>query len=585
MVQQQLDRLHAWLIRTIPQTFQAGNMPWVFLIMSLFGLIMLGLSIVNYLIFSDLAAAFVATAIFSLLLAMHWGLRLAIALHVGLAVSFVSIWIVIWNMGGLYSPRLAWLLLIPVAPFFFLGKRVGAYWLLAVTASIVAAGVFNITNGFTANERFGDVYLTHNWVILATVTLFLFVAPLAYHINNTRLLQELENKRQLLKQQQTDMEHTQAARDRFITCVSHELRTPMNAIMGLNEWLTYRVGQNSEAQQLLNHSAQSAEHLLTVLNDALDYTQIKSGKIKLHKQTFDLHECINNAFQMLVSKASHKGLLYTCHIDSSVNQWVRADRHRLVQVLVNLLNNAIKFTSQGSVCLHVTQRGHRAHFSVKDTGIGIDPALQPFVFERFNQGAQQTQPTYGGSGLGLAISRQLVELMHGSLQFQSQPKLGTCFFFDLLLPAQPAPKTSQPTPRPLLASAHNAWVFLVVDDHPINRVLLRKVLVTSWPKAQIIEASNGSEAVACVQSNPVHAVFMDMLMPIMDGIEATQVIRSLTPPLGQPVVVGLTANVNPEDLARFKGAGLDSIMLKPFNLNQLSADIDGLLNWRWSSQS
>jgi CheY-like chemotaxis protein len=132
-----------------------------------------------------------------------------------------------------------------------------------------------------------------------------------------------------------------------------------------------------------------------------------------------------------------------------------------------------------------------------------------------------------------------------------------------------------------MASAHKAWVFLVVDDHPINRLLLRKVLASHWPQAHIVEATHGAEALAYVQAHTVHAVFMDMLMPVMNGIEATRAIRALPQTTARTVIVGLTANVNAEDLATFKGAGLDSLMLKPFNLAQLCTDIDQLLTLRW----
>lgn len=575
------EPLHAWLVRHIPHTFHQGIMPWVFAVMFALGTVMSVLAVINYRIFGDLAAFMVALATFALMLGLHLGLKLQTAVHIGIAVAFVSVWVLIWNMGGLYSPRLAWLLLLPLAPFLFLGFRAGVYWLLAVSGSVVFAAVANIMDWYQTPSRMGDVYLAHNWAVLALVSLFMFVVPLAYHLKNHAILRELRHKRQSLIDQKAEIERAQAIRDRFITCVSHEMRTPMNAIMGLNEWLLYHVPQTTEAHKLIQHSAQSAEHLMTVINDALDYSQLKSGSIKLHRQVFDLHACVHNAFEMLVPKATSKQLAYQCHIHPSTPQWVHTDRHRLVQVLVNLLNNAIKFTPKGSVTLSLHARGHRVHFAVQDTGIGIAPELQHAIFNRFNQGHTNTQQQYGGNGLGLSISRQLVQLMHGSLQFSSALGQGSTFYFDLLLPAQQPPSTQSSRAQPRMASAHKAWVFLVVDDHPINRLLLRKVLASHWPQAHIVEATHGAEALAYVQAHTVHAVFMDMLMPVMNGIEATRAIRALPQSTARTVIVGLTANVNAEDLATFKGAGLDSLMLKPFNLAQLCTDIDQLLTLRW----
>jgi len=534
------EPLRAWLIRHIPRTFHQR--------------IMLGL---------------------------HLGLKLQTVMHIGLAVAFVSFWISIWNMGGLYSPRIAWLLLLPLVPLFFVGFRVGLYWLLAVSGSMVFFAVANILGWYQTPLSMGEAYLVHNWAVLALVSLFMFVAPVAYQLKNHAILRQLRHKRQELLDHKVELQQAQSDRDKFIAGVNQEIRTPMNTIMGLNEWLLYHVPQNSEAHQLIQRSAQSVEHLMTIINDALDFSQLKSGSIKLHRQVFDLHACVHNAFEMLVPKATSKQLSYQCHIHPSTPQWVYTDRHRLVQVLVNLLNNAVKFTPQGSVSLRLHARGHRVHFVLQDTGTGIAPELQPFIFNRFNQGHINTQQQYDGIGLGLSLSRQLVQLMHGSLQFSSVLGQGSTFYFDLLLPTQKPPSTQVPRAQSHMASAHKACVFLVVDDHPINRLLLRKVLAKHWPQAHIVEVTHGAEALTYLQAHFVHAVFMDMLMPVMNGIEATRAIRAMPQTTARTVIVGLTANANAEDLATFKGAGLDSLMLKPFNLAQLCTDIDQLLTLRW----
>jgi CheY-like chemotaxis protein len=254
-----------------------------------------------------------------------------------------------------------------------------------------------------------------------------------------------------------------------------------------------------------------------------------------------------------------------------------------VQVLVNLLGNAIKFTPHGEVRLVLSAHGDRVRFEVRDTGIGIAEHQQPQLFRRFVQADDSIQQRYGGNGLGLAISRRLVELMGGELDFHSVLGEGSSFFFDLHLPSQEAPTAVEDTAPAPLRTAEQAWCFLVVDDHPVNRLLVQRVLASNWPQARVLEAADGLEALAAVQATQVDAVLMDMRMPVMDGIDATEAIRRLPGRESHTVIMGLTANVNQDDLARFQAAGLDALMLKPFNWRQLCAEMESLLLQRAAS--
>jgi CheY-like chemotaxis protein len=247
--------------------------------------------------------------------------------------------------------------------------------------------------------------------------------------------------------------------------------------------------------------------------------------------------------------------------------------------LVNLLGNAIKFTHQGEVSLQVQVIDEGVKFSVRDSGIGIPVDQQARLFERFNQADASIQRRFGGSGLGLTISQRLVQLLDGHMGFESTAGEGSVFWFWLPLRAvvSPAPSSTEPTQR--LRSTAHGWHLLVVDDHPVNRLLLRQILQTTWPKASITEASHGEAALQLLAQQPFDLVLMDMVMPGMDGIETT---RALHVQLTQadktvPPVLGLTANVNPHDLQRFQDAGLKGILLKPFERDALVAQIDALL--------
>jgi CheY-like chemotaxis protein len=236
-----------------------------------------------------------------------------------------------------------------------------------------------------------------------------------------------------------------------------------------------------------------------------------------------------------------------------------------MQVLVNLLGNAIKFTPQGHVRLSVKASGAFVWFEVQDTGIGIAPEKLQHVFDRFSQATEQTQNLYGGNGLGLTISKRLVELMGGSIGVRSILGQGSCFWFQLPLQAGKVPVQVQSADPMQSSMGQMPWRFLVVDDVQINRMLLRQMLLLECPQAQITEAVNGVEALQAMRQGPFDVVFMDMLMPQMDGIEACQRIRSDLPaPACHTPVLGLTANVNMNDKERFLEAGANEFLLKPF---------------------
>jgi CheY-like chemotaxis protein len=270
-------------------------------------------------------------------------------------------------------------------------------------------------------------------------------------------------------------------------------------------------------------------------------------------------------------------LSYRCEIADDVPQWVRTDRHRLMQILVNLLGNALKFTHQGEVVLRVQWRYPGVEFSVQDTGIGIAQEDQGRIFGRFAQAQGDTQKRYGGNGLGLAITQGLVELLQGQIGFESTLGQGSRFWFSLPLQAQAQPASQPGQASRVLQSAAQAWQFLVVDDHRLNRMLVKQVLQQAWPHSVVVEAENGAQALNLTRAQHFDLVFMDMLMPVMDGVQATQAIRQFSSAHGLAPVIGLTANVNPQDLARFKDAGLSALLLKPFDPVRLCDEVEALL--------
>jgi CheY-like chemotaxis protein/nitrogen-specific signal transduction histidine kinase len=406
----------------------------------------------------------------------------------------------------------------------------------------------------------------------------LILVPLDYDHLYRQALEESRKHQRELEVKREELEHMSAMREHFIATVSHELRTPMNAILGFNALLLSRVQDKPEALKVLNHTRQSADHLMTVINDILDYSQLQTGQLAIQPETVALRSVAEQAFELFKPRVDSTCLNYRLVLDQNLPSWVITDRHRLMQVLVNLLGNALKFTHQGSVVLRVDWTDAGVVFSVQDTGIGIAKDRQDQIFKRFAQAENDTQALYGGNGLGLAISQKVAQLLGGEIGFESEPGQGSRFWLRLPLTAAPAPAKSAEQQQLPLQSVETAWTFLVADDHPVNRLLLKKVLQNAWPQSAVLEAVDGQKTLDVLRQYPVDLVFMDMVMPVMDGIEATALIRqNVANRIAHVPVFGLTANVNSLDLGRFKAAGLNDVMLKPFEPVELCQRVENLL--------
>ena len=512
-----------------------------------------------------------------LLWLVNHGFSLSLAVHTGTALGAGVLFYSAWVTGGVYSPLMAWLLILPVTPFYVLHRRAGFLWMWLVLAMQLVMAVSNQLAWIEPFET-GMAHVPSSFLTYSLVTCVLIVVPLMYDRLYRQALQESRKHQRELEVKREELEHTSAMREHFIATVSHELRTPMNAILGFNALLISRVQDKPEALKVLKHTRQSADHLLTVINDILDYSQLQTGQLVVHPETFELRSVAEHAFELFKPRVDSTGLNYRLLLDERLPVWVTTDRHRLMQVLVNLLGNALKFTHQGSVVLRVDWANPGVVFSVQDTGIGIAKERQDQIFKRFAQAESDTQALYGGNGLGLAISQKVAQLLGGEIGFESEPGQGSRFWLRLPLTAATAPAKSTEQQQMPLQSAKTAWSFLVADDHPVNRLLLKKVLQNAWPHCTVFEAVDGQNTLDILHQNPVDLVFMDMVMPVMDGIEATgQIRQDALNRIAHVPVFGLTANVNSLDLGRFKAAGLNDVMLKPFEPVELCQRVENLL--------
>ena len=544
-----LDDFAAWAVPRLPTRFQEGRLPYLFFVVWLLLGVMVVLSFITpYPNGVPVPLAF-ALVLVVLQLLFIWGMPFAVAANLGFFAALLQVSYAAWMSGGIFSPRMAWMTVIPLIPFYALSRRSGLVWFVLVLLDLLVMSYVTWQGWLPDNPTLGAAQVMSSFASYSVVTLILITVPFLYD-NLFRQAYQASLQRNLeLEEKRKELLRTSALREQFIATVSHELRTPMNAIVGFNNMLLARVPDNPQALKILNHTRQSADHLLTVINDVLDYSQLQAGKIKVQHETFALRDTVHTAFDLFAQRVESMHLQYTCTIDDNVPHWVRSDRHRLMQILVNLLGNAIKFTHQGHVTLRVRMQPLCVHFSVRDSGIGIPEAQQPKIFQRFVQADDGIQSRYGGNGLGLSITQRLVELMGGHVGFESLSGQGSMFWFTLPLVEVDAPQVVAPSAKVDTAPRDAVQRFLIVDDHPINRLLVRQILKNKWKNCDIVEADNGVKALDALRQQSFDVILMDMVMPEMDGIEATTALRLNSEPHTRDTpVLGLTANVNPQDL-------------------------------------
>ena len=579
-----LDVFTAWVIPYLPKRFREGRLPYLFFVVWLLIAVMVVLAVITPYPNNVPVPLIFAFFLFVLQALYSWGLPFHVSVYIGLAGGVLQVCYAAWMSGGIFSPRMAWLAAVPLIPFYAVSRLAGLFWLGVVLLVEVVMAYITWQAWLPANPTLGAAQVMSSFATYSVVTLIVITVPFLYDSLFRQAYNASLQRNQELEEKRQELLGTAAMREQFIATVSHELRTPMNAILGFNNMLLKRVADNPQALKILNHTRQSADHLLTVINDVLDYSQLQAGNINVQPEKFALRDTIHSAFDLFAQRVESMHLQYNCVIEDNVPEWVNTDRHRLMQILVNLLGNAIKFTHQGHVTLSVRRQPLCVHFSVHDSGIGIPQEQQPKIFQRFVQAEDDTQSRYGGNGLGLSITQRLVELMGGHIGFESQVGAGSKFWFTLPLVEVDAPKPDAPKVQTRIAPLEAAQRFLVVDDHPINRLLVRQILKNTWPECEIVEADNGIKAIDAIRKQEFDVILMDMVMPEKDGIEATRELRlQFDQPTRDTPVLGLTANVNPLDLERFADAGVSAVVLKPFDAVKVCALVEEMLREKRSS--
>jgi Signal transduction histidine kinase len=396
-----------------------------------------------------------------------------------------------------------------------------------------------------------------------------------------RLKAEEDHKARLIA------EASNHAQKDFLSRMSHELRTPMNGVLGMTQ-LARNADTKEQRMEYIDKIHSSATLLLRIINDILDISKIEAGKMAIETSPFRVEVIMDNIRDMILPRTQEKGLEFTIVSDDSVPEMAIGDSLRISQVLLNITGNAVKFTSTGSITIsccakELSDNKLRLEFNVRDTGIGMNEEQQKSVFTPFTQADNSTARKFGGTGLGLSISKALVELMNGEINVKSTPGQGSSFTFHVIVSLYNSSIASEKESSETVAHIrYDGLKLLLVEDNEINQIIAKETL--SEMGFSVSVADNGRQGVDAFRAGEYDLIFMDIRMPIMDGIEATQEIRRIETACaesGQPIksipIIAMTANVMQEDRDATKNAGMNGHVSKPIDEDEIRKALEETL--------
>ena len=484
--------------------------------------------------------------------------------HTIMALLVMLIVFTATQTGGINSTSVVWLSVFSVAVLLLLGRVATLIWIaimlcciwgltLATWMGWISSHVNNASTSFI-----GWAWLNH---LLALMNLMMAVR-IYEHLQQVQL-RKLNQRNNEIKATHQALIQAQAHKDEFVAAVGHELRTPMNAILGFNGVLRRELEDDPEQLAVVGHIRRSTEHLLQVVNDILDFSQLQAGKLHLNPVDYEVRALSDELQQRHGEKARSKGVALCIHCDPVLPLRLQGDRNRLLQILNNLVDNAIKFTAEGVVDVKLIAQGEWLRLEVRDAGRGIALERQQHIFRRFEHADVQTNRTYGGTGLGLTLCEKLVSLHGGKIGVVSQPGHGALFWLEIPLQA-----AQDQSPEDLRDDelADEALNILVVDDNRVNLMVAQLQLQKCWPKAKITTVDSGAKALPLLDAQVFDVALVDMIMPVMDGMQLTQHIRQFFPAIAARMpILALTANTNPVDREKCLAAGMNDVLHKPMD--------------------
>lgn len=455
-----------------------------------------------------------------------------------------------------------------------LGAR-GAAWACLIVALITlpiamsgASPRFNAILGPTAQARTIQVFIA--------VLFYTCMAASLVLAQQDRLRRLLQRREQLTRVARARALAATEAKSEFLATMSHEIRTPLNSVLGFAQLLAKRDDLSPDARRQVNLIDSAGAALITVLDDILDFSRVETGQIELQPQPTCAADLVRATAAIMAPEIRAKGLELDIDIADAASRRHALDADRLRQILINLLNNAIRFTEQGRISVRLTIEAggasDRLRFEIVDTGVGIALEKQALLFQRASADiALGRMPA--GAGLGLAICRALVEAMGGKIGVDSVPGRGSCFWFELS--AKPAEGPASPAPAPAPATQAAMGRILVVDDHPINLEIAATLM--SMAGYEVDQADSAVQAIDRARRTAYDLILMDMHMPEMDGLEATRAIRALPKPFGAAPIIAMSADALPTQVERCYAAGMVDHIPKPVQREALYAKVE---RWR-----
>jgi signal transduction histidine kinase/CheY-like chemotaxis protein len=484
--------------------------------------------------------------------------------------------------GGINAVVLAWLPIMPLAALVVGGLSFGLSWLLIVVVLLFAMFMLTllgiVSPEITFNKQNTLIIFSEWFFCLLAVYIILFY----YNHFTNRLIKELETENNAVNEAQLKLKKTQSHKDEFIASVGHELRTPIGAIIGINDLLYERLRHRPVEANAVQQVRYSTLQLLSLINNVLDFSQLQANKMHLRPSWSDPSNLMDDIANVYSNNKSYDYLNIKVISRLPKNNLYWIDAKRFNQVVLNLTENAIQF-AKSEIALHMAYQAinNALVLEIRDDGNGVSPSKLKSLFNRFENFSKETNTTRQGAGLGLVICKMLLDIQQGSIGYRRENNQ-TIFYVEWPMEKPPI---DQPSPYQHIIPLIDSFKILVVDDYPVNRMIIEKQLYKAFPKSHVSMASSAKEAMELLKQSSFDLILLDFNMPDMSGYEFSEWVRTKHESYKKTIIAGLTASDSESDFKRAMESGMDFVLSKPLNMSFLLNGIQTVLTKAESNDS